>query len=176
MTNSQSSVGDWSEGQFVFEDNGFRGTLLGWFALWGAATDVVAALLEEDGALVLLLAADICFTLWEAAGHGGISSVLILSWGWGPVSIGPWEGMGLSFVGETASGSGSSVTDTSFPFFLVASGVTISQLTELLVLRVLFLWALSLTEGIVELMVEGNRVVCWQALSLYRDDQYSGCV
>ena len=46
--------------------------------------------------------------------------------------------MGLSFVGETASGSGSSVIDTPFPFFLDISGVTISRLAELLVLRVLF--------------------------------------
>ena len=46
--------------------------------------------------------------------------------------------MGLSFVGEMASGSGSSVIDTPFPFFLDISGVTISRLAELLVLRVLF--------------------------------------
>ena len=54
------------------------------------------------------------------------------------MSTGPEAGMGLSFVGETASGSGSSVIDTPFPFFLDISGVTISRLAELLVLRVLF--------------------------------------
>ena len=56
----------------------------------------------------------------------------------GPVSTGPEAGLGLSFMGETASGSGSSVIDMPFPFFLDISGVTISWLAELLVLQVLF--------------------------------------
>ena len=45
---------------------------------------------------------------------------------------------GVLFVGEMASGSSSSVIDMPFPFFLDISGVTISQLAELLVLQVLF--------------------------------------
>ena len=54
------------------------------------------------------------------------------------MSTGLEAGMGLSFVGEMASGSGSSVIDMPFPFFLDISRVTISRLAELLVLWVLF--------------------------------------
>ena len=90
--------------------------------------------LLEGCALALLLAADVCFALGKAAGYGGASPGLTLSGGCGPVSTGPEAGMGLSFMGEMASGSGSSVIDTPFPFFFNFSGVTSSQLAELLVL------------------------------------------
>ena len=87
---------------------------------------------------MLLLAAGVHFTLGKAAGYKEASSGLALSGGCSPVSTGPEGGMGLSFVGEMASGSSSSAIDTPFPFFFDISGVTISQLAELLMLQVLF--------------------------------------
>ena len=131
-------------------------------------------LLEEGCALALLLAVGVHFTLGKAVGYKEASSGLALSGGCGPVSTGPEGDMGLSFVGETASGSSSSAIDTPFPFFLDVSGVTISQLAELLVLRVLFRWASSPTEGVVELMVERNEEFCWQAPGLNRVSWQSG--
>ena len=87
---------------------------------------MLVALLEEGCALVLLLAADVCFTLGKAAGYEGASPQLTLSGGCGPVSTGPEAGMGLSFVGKMASGSGSLVIDTPIPFFFNISRVTSS--------------------------------------------------
>ena len=83
------------------------------------------------------------FIIWmvsttQAVGYEGASLGLTLSGGCGPVSTGLEAGMGLSFVGEMASGSSSLVIDTPFPFFFNINGVTSSQLAELLVLQVLF--------------------------------------
>ena len=103
---------------------------------------VVLALLVLLGAagwvLALLLAAGIRFALWRAAGLEVASSGLVVSGVCGPVSTGPDGSMELTSTGEFASGSGSSVIETPFPFLLVVNGVTRSRLAELLVLRVLF--------------------------------------
>ena len=82
--------------------------------------------------------------------------------------------MGLSFMGEMASGSGSSDTDMPFPFFFDVSGVTSSWLAELLVLQVLFWWASSPVEGVTELISRENGMVCWQAPCLNSDSWLSG--
>ena len=66
-------------------------------------------------------------------------------------------GIGLWFVGEIASGSGSSVIETPFPFLLVLNRVTISQLAELLVMRVLPLGLLSPAEGTDKLIARGKK-------------------
>ena len=120
------------------DNEGFQGVLFGRFVLLEAAGGTLVALLEEGCALVLLLAADVYFTLGKAAGYEGASLGLTLSGGCGPVSTGLEAGMGLSFVGEMASGSSSSVIDMPFSFFLDISGFMNSQLAELLVLQVLF--------------------------------------
>ena len=102
---------------------------------------------------MLLLAAGIRFALWEAAGLKAASPGLVLSRRCGPVSTGPDAGMELPLVGEMSLGSSSSVTETPFPFFLVANKVTRSQLAELLVLQDLPLRVLSPVEGIDEIIV-----------------------
>ena len=82
--------------------------------------DTLVALLEEGCALMLLLAADVCFAPGKAAGYEGASPGSTLSRGCGPVSTGPEAGMGLSFVGEAASGSGSLACPfLSFPTLVV---------------------------------------------------------
>ena len=86
----------------------------------------------------------------------------------GPVSTGPDGGMGLMLTGESASGSGSSVIETPFPFLLVVNRVTRSRLAELLVLWVLFQWTSSPAEGVTELISSEDRVVCWQVPCLNR--------
>ena len=139
-------------GRLAPDDEGFRGALFDGFVLLEAAGGMLVVLLEEGCALALLLAAGVCLALSKAAGYEGTSPGLALSGRCGPVSIGPEAGMGLSFVGEMASGSGSLDTDTPFPFFFDVSGVTNSRLAELLVLRVLFRWASSPVEGVTELI------------------------
>ena len=161
-------------GRLAPDDEGFRGALFDGFALLAAAGGTLVALLEEGCALALLLAAGVRFALGKAAGCEGTSPELALSGRCGPVSIGPEADMGLSFVGEMASGSGSSNTDMPFPFFFDTSGVTSSRLAELLVLRVLFRWASSPVEGVPELMSREKGMVCWQAPCLNRDSWPSG--
>ena len=105
---------------------------------------VLFALLEAAGNLEeLLLAEGTRLALWKAAGL--------------PVRTGPDAGIGLWFVGEIASGSGSSVIETPFPFFLVINGVTISRLAELLVMRVLPLGLSSPADGTDELIARGKK-------------------
>ena len=72
------------------------------------------ALLDEGSRLML----------GEAAGFTDVSSETTLSRVWGPERMGLEAGIGLWFVGESASGSGSSVMDTPLPFLLVVSRVT----------------------------------------------------
>ena len=98
------------------------------------AVGALVALLEEGCALTLLLVMDVRFMLGKAVGYKGASSGLALFRRCGPVSTGLEEGMGLSFMGEMASGSSSSIIYTPFPFFFDISVVMISQLAELLLL------------------------------------------
>ena len=62
--------------------------------------------------------------LGEAVGFIDVSSETMLSRVWGLERMGPEAGIGLWFMGESASGSSSSVMDTPFPFLLVVSRVT----------------------------------------------------
>ena len=161
-------------GQLAPDDEGFRGALFDGFTLLEAVGGTLVALLEEGCALALLLAAGVHLTLGKAAGYEGTSPGLALSVRCGPVSIGPEADMGLSFVGEMASGSSSSDPDMPFPFFFNISGVTNLRLAELLVLRVLFRWASSPVEGVTELISREEGMVCWQAPCLNRDIWPSG--
>ena len=61
------------------DDEGFWGALFGRFALLEATGGMLVALLEEGCALMLLLAAGVCFVLGKAAGYEGTSPGLTLS-------------------------------------------------------------------------------------------------
>ena len=119
---------------------------------------VLFTLLEAAGNLEeLLLAEGTRLALWKAAGLEVIPSGASLFVAWGPVRTGPDAGIGLWFVGEIALGSGSSVIETPFPFFLVVNGVTISRLAELLVMQVLPLGLSSPADGTDELIARGKK-------------------
>lgn len=124
--------------------------------LLGAAGILDVVLLDDGNRLVL----------GEATEFVDVPSAITLSRAWGLVRTGLETGIGLWFMGESASGSGSSVIDTPFPFFLVAKGVTKSRLAELLVLQVLLLRLLSPAEGTDELIVRSKESICWQPPSL----------
>ena len=160
--------------RLVPDDEGFQGALFGRFMLLEAVGGTLVALLEEGCALALLLAAGVHLALGKAAGYEGTSPGLALSGRCGPVSIRPEADMGLSFVGEMASGSGSLDSDMPFPFFFDVSGVTSSRLAELLVLQVLFQWVSSPAEGVTELISREKGMVCWQVPCLNRDSWPSG--
>ena len=105
-----------------------------------------------DGLFTPLLGMGTLFMLIEAAGFEGVSPGIALTRGYGPVSSGPDAGIALPLVREMASGSGSSVIDTPFPFFFIISSIMSSQLTELLVWLALFLELSSPAEGVTELI------------------------